>query len=136
MAKPHERTPGSGFEEAPPRDDPTFKEESSEVRSQLSQVAPRPEPPRQDTPRQVTRRRSERVLKQEPAHVLNSPAPQSALEPLESRRSVRIANKAKEARRLLEGAASSDSRARLLHAALLRQDEALLDGLLEELKKS
>jgi hypothetical protein len=41
--------------------------------------------------------------------------------------------KARLAARLLEGLPPNDRRRRLLHAAILRRDEMLLDGFIEEL---
>jgi hypothetical protein len=47
----------------------------------------------------------------------------------------RLENKLAEARALLAKLEPQDARARLLHIAMLRRDEALLDGILAELSR-
>ncbi len=47
----------------------------------------------------------------------------------------RLEKKMNLARELMKDLPSSDARVRLLHAAILRRDEALLDGVLAELNK-
>lgn len=59
----------------------------------------------------------------------------SARSPVPGSRDARIEQKLRMASALMNDLPSSDARVRLLHVAILRRDEALLDGVLAELNK-